>query len=110
MIRQLATVASAAFVCAALLAGPAGAQAPAKPGPDAAKGQTIANTVCAACHAADGNSPVAANPKLAGQGYEYLHKQLVNFKPQAGKKPQRDNAVMAGMVGNLSDDDMKNVA
>jgi len=107
MIRKLALAASAA-VCVALAAGPATAQTAAKP--DAGKGQAIANNVCAACHAADGNSPAAANPKLAGQTYEYLHKQLVNFKPQAGKKAERDNPVMAGMVANLSDDDMKNVA
>ena len=64
MIRQLAYAASAA---ALLCAGAAAAQAPAKP--DAAKGQGIASQVCAACHAADGNSAVAANPKLAGQFY-----------------------------------------
>jgi cytochrome c553 len=86
----------------------AGAQAPAKP--DAAKGQAIAGQTCAACHAADGNSPIAANPKLAGQFYEYLHKQLSNFKPQGTKKAERDNAVMAGMVAPLSPADMKDVA
>ena len=105
MIRQLAYAASAA---ALLCAGAAPAQAPAKP--DAAKGQGIASQICAACHAADGNSAAAANPKLAGQFYEYLHKQLVNFKPQDGKKAARDNAVMAGMVANLSAADMQNVA
>jgi cytochrome c553 len=107
MIRKLAMAASAA-VCAAVAAGSVHAQAAGKP--DAAKGQAIANSVCAACHAGDGNSPAAANPKIAGQGYEYLHKQLVNFKPQGGKKALRDNPVMAGMVSPLSDDDMKNVA
>ena len=65
---------------------------------------------CVACHAADGNSPLPANPKLAGQFYEYLHKQLVNFKAQGAKKPERDNAVMAGMLAPLSEADLKNVA
>ena len=105
MIRQLACAASAA---ALLCAGAAAAQAPAKP--DAAKGQGIASQTCAACHAADGNSPAAVNPKLAGQFYEYLNRQLVNFKPQDGKKPARDNAVMAAMVANLSPADMRDVA
>ena len=105
MIRQLAYAAS---VAALLCAGAAAAQAPAKP--DAAKGQSIASQVCAACHAADGNSPAAANPKLAGQFYDYLNKQLGNFKVQGGKKAARDNAVMAGMVANLSAADMQNVA
>ena len=103
MKRVLALVAGAA-----LLPCIAAAQAPAKP--DVAKGQQIANTVCAACHAADGNSPAAANPKIAGQFPEYLHKQLKNFKVPAGKKAERDNPVMAGMVANLSDDDMRNLA
>lgn len=78
--------------------------------PDPAKGQGIAGQVCAACHAADGNSVLPANPKLAGQFPEYLHKQLANFKPAAGKKAERDNAVMAGMVANLSDADMRDLA
>ena len=37
-------------------------------------------TVCAACHGADGNSSIALNPKLAGQHPEYLLNQLINFK------------------------------
>ena len=103
MMRLLATAA-----VAVLGSGLAFAQGAAKP--DAAKGQAIATQVCAACHAADGNSAAAANPKLAGQLYDYLHKQLANFKPQAGKKAERDNPVMAGMVAGLSDADMKSVA
>lgn len=98
-----ATAASAVLWAASAIAQDAGK-------PDAAKGQGIASQVCAACHAADGNSVAAANPKLAGQGYDYLHKQLQNFKPQAGKKAERENAVMAGMVANLSPADMKNLA
>ena len=76
---------------------------------DAAKAQGIVNQVCAACHAADGNSPAAVNPKLAGQIPEYLHKQLANFKAGA-KKAERDNPVMAGMVASLSPEDMRNLA
>lgn len=62
-------------------------------------------TVCAACHGADGNSAIALNPKLAGQHPEYLLKQLINFK-----EGKRVNAVMAGMVANLTPDDMKALA
>jgi cytochrome c553 len=104
MIRLLASVVSAAV----FWSGTAAAQDAAKPDP--AKGKNVASQVCAACHAADGNSVAAANPKLAGQGYDYLHKQLVNFKPQGGKKAERDNAVMAGMTANLTPADMKDVA
>jgi cytochrome c553 len=77
---------------------------------DAAKAQPIVTQVCAACHMADGNSLIAANPKLAGQFPEYLHKQLTNFKAAGGKKAERGNPVMAGMVANLSPDDMRNLA
>jgi cytochrome c553 len=67
--------------------------------------EKIVNTVCAACHAPDGNSVITLNPKLAGQHAEYLEKQLTEFK--SGK---RANAVMSGMASMLSDDDMKNLA
>jgi len=96
-----------ALVCAAGVAAVFGVQAQA---PDAAKAQNIANQVCAACHAADGNSTAAANPKIAGQIPEYLNKQLVDFKAQGGKKPARESPIMMGMVANLSDADMKALA
>jgi cytochrome c553 len=84
--------------------------AQAAPKPDPAKGQAIASQVCVACHMADGNSTLPANPKLAGQFPEYLHKQLTNFKAQGSKQPERANPIMAGMVAGLSDADMRNVA
>jgi cytochrome c553 len=92
-----------ALAAGLILAAPALAQ-------DAAKAQGIAAQVCAACHAADGNSIGPANPKIAGQHPEYLHKQLVDFKGQGGKKPVRENAVMTSMVANLSEADLKNLA
>lgn len=104
MIRVLAFSASLAL----LWAGAALAQDTTKGDP--AKGKQIATQVCAACHAADGNSVAPANPKLAGQFSEYLYKQLTNFKAHDGKKAQRQNPIMAGMVANLSDADMRNVA
>jgi cytochrome c553 len=77
---------------------------------DPAKGKAIAETVCVACHGADGNSQISANPILAGQGEEYLYKQLSNFKAADGKPAARNNGIMAGMVAGLSNDDMKNLA
>ena len=77
---------------------------------DPAKGKQIAETICVACHGADGNSGTSANPNLAGQGFDYLYKQLVNFKSVDGKPAARNNAIMAGMVASLSDADMRNVA
>ena len=77
---------------------------------DPAKGKVIAETVCIACHGADGNSAAAANPHLAGQVEEYLYKQLQNFKSVDGKPAARNNAIMGGMAAPLSDEDMKNVS
>ncbi|WP_353233669.1 c-type cytochrome [Diaphorobacter ruginosibacter] len=74
------------------------------PKPDLAKGEA-SFALCVACHAADGNSTIAANPVLAQQHPEYLVKQLQEFK--SGK---RDDPVMKGMAGTLSDDDMRNVS
>lgn len=77
---------------------------------DPAKGKVTAETICVACHGADGNSPVSANPNLAGQVEEYLYKQLSNFKAVGDKPAARNSPIMAGMVAALSDDDMRNVA
>jgi len=92
------------LVCAAPMAAEPQGKA------DSAKGQSIVNKVCSACHGPDGNSPTAANPKLAGQIPEYIQKQLGNFKSVAGKKPERDNPVMGGMAAGLSAEDMRDVA
>lgn len=99
MIRALALAGGLAM----LGTGPANGQ-------DLARAEKVAGQVCAACHAADGNSPAAANPKIAGQFAEYLGKQLADFKPQAGKKPARPSPVMNGMVAGISDADLKSLA
>jgi len=73
--------------------------------PDLAAGEAKATTVCAACHAIDGSRGLAANPILQGQHPEYLVKQLTEFK-----EGKRKNAIMGGMAGALTPEDMKNVA
>ena len=73
--------------------------------PDLTKGAATYGQVCVACHAADGNSSIPVNPKLAQQHPEYLVKQLHEFK--SGK---RENAVMVGFASTLSDEDMRNVS
>lgn len=83
---------------------PASASAAPKFKPDLAKGEALFAS-CVACHAADGNSAIPANPKLSQQHPEYILKQLREFK--SGK---RANAIMAGFAAGLSDDDMKNIA
>lgn len=71
---------------------------------DAAKGQAK-TAVCAACHMSDGNSVIGINPKLAGQGENYLIKQLSDFKSK-----NRNNVIMFGMANMLSGEDIRNVA
>lgn len=104
----------ALFAAVAQANEPAKAVAPTKaaaaPAADPTKGQQIANGTCVACHNADGNSTIAANPKLAGQNAQYLYKQLKAFKPVDGKPAERPNPVMTGMVAPLTDEDMRNVA
>lgn len=96
----------------ALVLATSGAHAQSGPAKvDLAKGEAIASQVCAACHAADGNSPTPANPKLAGQHADYLHKQLMDFKVKQGaKEAARANAIMAGFAAGLSEEDMRNVS
>jgi cytochrome c553 len=93
-------------------AATAAAAAPAKPPkPDPAKGDTLFNATpansqsCASCHNADGNSAIAANPKLAQQHPEYILKQLEEFK--SGK---RKSAIMKPLASALSEEDMRNIA
>ncbi len=93
MNRFMATVVAFVSVTSAHAAG------------NPATAQGIVNQVCAACHGVDGNSPLSANPSLAGQHPEYLLKQMTEFKSGA-----RSNPVMTGMVANLSADDMRNLA
>ena len=71
---------------------------------DAAAGQAK-SALCGSCHGADGNSPLAMNPKLAGQSARYMVKQLRDFKSDA-----RSGATMAAMVLSLSDQDMEDIA
>jgi cytochrome c553 len=97
-------------LAAACLIGQGVAAEPKGPPADPAKGQQIASQVCAACHAADGNSTIAANPRLAGQSAEYLLKQLNDLAKPAGDKTGRENPIMSAMAMTLSDGDRHNVA
>jgi cytochrome c553 len=112
-MKSLAFLLIAAFVAAPALyasaeethAHPADPAAPAPVKPDLAQGAAKFAAVCAACHNADGNSGIPANPKLAQQHPEYLIKQLQDFK--AGK---RVSPIMQPMAAPLSDADIRNIA
>ncbi|MEO5692325.1 MAG: c-type cytochrome [Usitatibacter sp.] len=80
------------------------AETGAAPAADIARGKQIAGTVCAACHGADGNSTIPANPILAGQHGGYIALQLAAFKSGARPSP-----IMQGMAAALSPEDMHNI-
>lgn len=104
-MKLLASLLMSAALAAPAFSALAAGETPKAAKPDLAKGEASYAAVCVACHAADGNSTIAANPKLAQQHPEYLLKQLQEFK--SGK---RADPVMQGMAAVLSDDDMRNVA
>lgn len=71
---------------------------------DPAAGQEK-SAVCAGCHGPDGNSTVGANPRLAGQYESYLYHALTQYKNGG-----RESILMANIVANLSDQDLKDLA
>ena len=75
-------------------------------GGDPAKGQQKAAQVCAACHGPDGNKPSAPDqPVLAGQYYDYLVRALSDYK-----NGRRNNPIMKGFAGQLSKQDIEDLA
>ncbi|GMR21340.1 MAG: c-type cytochrome [Gammaproteobacteria bacterium] len=59
---------------------------------------------CVACHGVAGNSANPLWPNLAGQGADYIAKQLLDYKSGARKDP-----LMAGMTAPLSNEDAVNL-
>ncbi|ASP17063.1 c-type cytochrome [Neisseria sp. 23W00296] len=80
----------------------------AAPKADVAKGKQIAQTVCAACHAADGNSGISTYPKLSAQHAKYIAVETAAIKD--GKRTTGGAAAMKPMVMSLSEQDIANVA
>ncbi|HPR07716.1 MAG TPA: c-type cytochrome, partial [Denitromonas sp.] len=90
-----------ALVLAGLLAPAAFAQAAELPDVDLTRASQIVAERCSLCHGVDGESSTANHPKLAGQHYQYIAKQLADFK--SGK---RASDTMGSMVTDLSAEDM----
>ena len=80
----------------------------AAPKADVEKGKQVATTICAACHAADGNSGIATYPKLAGQAAAYVYGQTMAIKD--GTRTHGAAGVMKPMVMNLSEQDIRDAA
>ncbi|MDH5784205.1 MAG: cytochrome c4 [Chromatiales bacterium] len=68
----------------------------------AGQGKTAA---CAGCHGATGSATTAPTyPKLAGQHASYIAQQLADFKSGTRQDP-----IMMGMAGALSEEDMADI-
>ena len=73
---------------------------------DLEAGKKKAAEVCAACHGPDGNKPSAPDqPILAGQHQDYLERALTDYK--IGR---RNNPIMKGFAGQLSKQDIEDLA
>jgi len=69
-------------------------------------GRKLAETQCAACHGADGKTPVDPSyPVLAGQYPDYLQKALLDY--HAGR---RKNPIMGALAKPLARQDIENLA
>ncbi len=82
-------------MAACLMVGSVWAQA------DEARAKKIVSGVCFLCHGAEGESSSEVFPRLAGQHWEYVAKQLENFK--SGK---RKSTTMVDMAAKLTSDEM----
>ena len=65
----------------------------------------LAASNCQGCHGPTGISPVPNYPNLAGQQIAYFIKAMNDYKNGA-----RKDSVMNGVVGSLTDTDIKNLA
>lgn len=107
--RALRRASASAAVLLLLQAAPAVAQTSTKPAAKAAPVSTSSLSeklaVCAACHGADGNSPLASSPSLAGQPKVFLEHQLIVIREGLRVIPQ-----MAGLLDSMSDKDISAMA
>ncbi|MEM8844614.1 MAG: cytochrome c [Pseudomonadota bacterium] len=63
------------------------------------------SATCAACHGPEGMSLTPQFPNIAGQYEDYLYHSLKEYKSGA-----RSNAIMAGTVATLNDQDLQDLA
>lgn len=79
-------------------------QALATPFGDPVAGEAKSQT-CVACHGPTGNSDDPAFPRLAGQHQDYMLRAMLDYQSGA-----RDNAIMRGIVAELSEQDMQDLS
>lgn len=94
MKRIIVLLAAAALAAPVMAAG------------NADRGAEKAKQVCAACHGADGNTPLQPDfPRLAGQHFDYLFKAMRDYKSGARKNP-----IMGSQATGLSPQEMQDLA
>ncbi|THF62399.1 cytochrome c4 [Pseudothauera nasutitermitis] len=84
-----------------LAACPLAAGAADYPEVDLQRAEEISAGRCSLCHGAQGESSTVLYPRLAGQHYQYIAKQLADF--QSGR---RKSDTMASMVQGLTPEEM----
>jgi cytochrome c553 len=66
---------------------------------------------CASCHGANFNKPIDGSyPKIAGQHADYLAVALRAYRPSGNATVGRANPIMAGMVQQFSNAELKAIA
>lgn len=76
-----------------------------KPGNQVVGTPPAATATCVACHGNDGVGITPDYPTLAGQHADYLERTLRDYKSGS-----RKNAIMAGFVTALTDEDIKTIS
>ena len=99
-MKRLSLVATALLFSA--WAGAAG------PAANVERGKQVATTVCASCHAVDGNSGIATYPRLAGQTAFYIEQNAKLIRD--GKRTTGNAKEMRDQMGAVSDQDLKDAA
>ena len=78
------------------------------PAADMTNGKRVVDTVCAACHGADGNTNIATYPRLSAQHPAYIIQQTLAIKN--GNRNTGAAVTMRPQVQNLSDKDISDAA
>ena len=99
-MKRLSLIATALLFSA--WAGAAG------PAANVERGKQVATTVCASCHAVDGNSGIATYPRLAGQNAFYIEQNAKLIRD--GKRTTGNAKEMRDQMGAVSDQDLKDAA
>ncbi|MCW8903730.1 c-type cytochrome, partial [Sedimenticola sp.] len=86
------------------------APAAAAPAPSADPGAALyAAKGCAACHGADGKTPIMSTyPKVAALPEQYIFNQMKDIK--SGARDNGQTAAMKGIMASVSEEDMKAIS